>query len=493
MGALTTFHGLPSNNVRAIAQDMDGILWFGTDNGLAKYDGRRMQIFSAQDGQNKLPSNRIRAICLDAGKRLWIGADQGCARLNGESFETLPETQGKTINSIIALSSGQIVAVSQQGEVYRITLNASGEVAEIKTLKPPDNPLLYSQSARNGERSPLPLTGAAEGRNDELLLASLRRGVPSIDGESVSEPALRPRPFYVEAIFKDDSRQIWIGAQATRSDRGLFLWRRGYALSKLALRTGTVTALGGGADGELWAGTESNGVFLLKGEMLLEHFTFENTAGGLRSNRVYTVFSDREGVVWFGTDRGVCRFDPGNFRAETLGQSSASNFVRSLFRSSKGYLFCGTNRGLFVRKASGARQSWVAIEDFNNRVVHSIGEDSQGRIWVGTANGLYYKADDQSSFQQLSREEETGNLPDSIRAICATKTNLYVASFGHGLEAVNGDARCLVWPPASDSDSYNRQILSLFLSRDGRLWIGTASAGIFYLDKGEVASFEVNS
>src|SRR5687768_9581924 len=40
-GAVTLFHGLPSNSVRAIAQDADGVMWFGTDGGLAKYDGRR--------------------------------------------------------------------------------------------------------------------------------------------------------------------------------------------------------------------------------------------------------------------------------------------------------------------------------------------------------------------------------------------------------------------------------------------------------------------
>src|SRR5258707_721087 len=55
-GSLTLFHGLPSNHVRAIAQDADGILWFGTDSGLAKYDGRRIQKVTAAG----LPSGRIR-------------------------------------------------------------------------------------------------------------------------------------------------------------------------------------------------------------------------------------------------------------------------------------------------------------------------------------------------------------------------------------------------------------------------------------------------
>ncbi|MFN0121080.1 MAG: two-component regulator propeller domain-containing protein, partial [Blastocatellia bacterium] len=60
-GAVTLFHGLPSDGVNAIAQDHDGEMWFGTDNGLVRYDGRRTQLFSG-GGTTALPSGRIRAL-----------------------------------------------------------------------------------------------------------------------------------------------------------------------------------------------------------------------------------------------------------------------------------------------------------------------------------------------------------------------------------------------------------------------------------------------
>src|SRR6187549_147825 len=50
-GAVTVFNGLPSDSVRAIAQTPDGVMWFGTDNGLARFDGRRIQNFSL--GENE--------------------------------------------------------------------------------------------------------------------------------------------------------------------------------------------------------------------------------------------------------------------------------------------------------------------------------------------------------------------------------------------------------------------------------------------------------
>src|SRR5258706_14978851 len=67
-GAVTLFHGLPSNHVRAIAQDTDGTLWFGTDSGLAKYDGRRIEKIAIEE----LPATRILALKLDRQKILWI-------------------------------------------------------------------------------------------------------------------------------------------------------------------------------------------------------------------------------------------------------------------------------------------------------------------------------------------------------------------------------------------------------------------------------------
>ncbi|MBC7932743.1 MAG: hypothetical protein H7Z38_19450, partial [Rubrivivax sp.] len=70
-GAVTLFHGLPSDQVRAVAQDADGVMWFGTDAGLARYDGRRVQ--SVTDAG--LSGPRVRALRVDGGGAIWVGAD----------------------------------------------------------------------------------------------------------------------------------------------------------------------------------------------------------------------------------------------------------------------------------------------------------------------------------------------------------------------------------------------------------------------------------
>src|SRR6185436_11165325 len=72
-GAVTLFHGLPSDHVRAITQDAEGVLWFGTDGGLTKYDGRRIQKMAVPG----LPAGPIRALLKDRDGIIWVGADNG--------------------------------------------------------------------------------------------------------------------------------------------------------------------------------------------------------------------------------------------------------------------------------------------------------------------------------------------------------------------------------------------------------------------------------
>src|SRR5215469_13086821 len=107
-GALTLIHGLPSDHVRAITQDSDGTLWFATDNGLARYDGRRIQKVSA-DG---LPAGRIRSLAFDLDGGLWIASDNGAGRLlPGERFQPVPETAGHPITSVWSPGRGREVLV----------------------------------------------------------------------------------------------------------------------------------------------------------------------------------------------------------------------------------------------------------------------------------------------------------------------------------------------------------------------------------------------
>ncbi|MGA9769731.1 MAG: two-component regulator propeller domain-containing protein [Blastocatellia bacterium] len=476
---MTLFHGLPSNHVRAIAQDGEGMMWFGTDGGLARYDGRRIQKMVV----DALPAGRVRALKLDGEGALWLGTDGGAARLIAGEFKPVAQTEGKAVTAIIMPERDRTVMASEQGTVFDCSTRADGSLA-VETIEPRDSPLLNIDPSG---RVPLQLTSLAFIDNS-LIVGTHSRGLLSIKQRDVKEINSRPRAFFVEAMETDAEGRLWFGAQTTSEDSGLYINRDTLHPEKISAGLGSVTALKFDVRGDLWVATDGQGAFRYRGSRRLDHFTFENTAGGLRSNRIYTVFIDREGVAWFGTDRGVCRYDPHGLRAERISDNAESNFARVLFQTGDGAVWCGTNSGLFVRDNGG----WQQIEPLRGKTVHSIAEDAQGHLLVGTAAGLFVQQKSSTKGYSIaasgfSRIENGSAGDDNIRAIQSFRGAVYIAIFGRGIERLEGARRTLVWPTDS-ADARQRQVISLHAEKDGRLWIGTTEAGVFSFDGQQVTS-----
>lgn len=484
-GAVTLFHGLPSDHVRAIAQDSNGMMWFGTDGGLVKYDGRRIHKIAT----NGAAAARVLALKLDRDGVLWMGTDAGAARLINGEIMPIPETQDSAVTAIITPEDGRALMTSEQGEIFDCATARDGSLA-VHKIKPDDHPLLTIESRGH---APLHLTSLAlidntliAGTRSRGLLAidtTLMRSSPAMTPDFIGEILSRPRAFFVEAIETDARGRLWFGAGTSAEDSGFYDSEDLMRPEKIRAGTGTVTALKAGARGNIWVGTDARGAFLFRDGRRLEQFTFESTGGGLLSNHIYSIFIDREGVVWFGTDRGVCRYDPHALRVEAISDDAESNFSRALFQSPDGTLWCGTNRGLFARSKDS---SWQEVRELKGRVVHSIAEDVQGRLLVGTAAGLFVAAKPSSrrintaSGREFSRVENAAATTDNIRAISAFRGAVYIANFGRGIERLDGSTRTLVWPDDS-AGVRERQVVGLHADNE-RLWIGTAEAGVFLFD-----------
>lgn len=459
-GAVTLFHGLPSDHVRAISQDSDGVMWFGTDAGLVRYDGRRVQRISAEGAA----ASRIRAIKLDLDGALWIGTDAGAARILDDDIKLIPETEGKIVTAIITLERGRAILATEQGAIFDCSATADGSFT-VRAINSEDHPTLRIESLNR----PLPLTSIIT-NNDSLIVGSRSRGLLSIQGDRIDEIPLRPRPFFIEAIAKDAEGRFWIGAQTSVDDSGLYQSPDLRRASKIGEGLGTITSIAFDEQNEMWVGTDQNGALHFRGEREIEHFTFNSTAGGLRSNHIYSTFVDREGVIWFGTDRGACRYDPRSLRGEIVSTEPESNFVRVLFQSADGRFWCGANRGLFIREETG----WRQVDELRGKTVHAISQDLRGHLLVGTASGLF-TSDDGAQFSRSAEGE-------IIRAICQFQGATWIANFNRGLERLDADELSLILPGS------NRQIISLHPDKNQKLWIGTANAGAMVFDGKQAAT-----
>jgi signal transduction histidine kinase len=560
-GAVTLFHGLPSDQVRAVAQDAEGVMWFGTEAGLARYDGRRVQSVTSEG----LAGPRVRALAVGSDGALWVGADSGAfVRPPGsQEFRRVEETRGKTVLAVAAEPGpGRALLSTADGLVYGCALGPDGLLVV--------NSISKQLTVAAGKTQPVELSSV--GLLGETVVVGTRgRGLLTIERgvsaprDEAKEVAARPRAFYVEALVRDSSGTLFFGAQTSGADSGLFKVEVVGDRSEVALRpskvagvaTGKVTALAATAGGELYAGTEARGVFRLKNGRVVERFTFSGTAGGLRSDTVNAIFVDREGVVWFGTPRGVCRYDPRGVRVEQLSQVSESNFIRTVYRTPSGRLLAGTSRGLFARDETDANGAWREVAEVAGKTVYAVAEDSRGLLLVGTNAGLFVglqsdgsrprapvrlapeekakkegdadrkpsegvvekppaveenrAVENEKPAVELNKTEAGGDaaksegapaaqgekgaeaaqtkkaaepaLSGSVRAIARFAGGVYVASYGRGLERFLGPGRReLVWPRAGQ-DERGREVVSLYADESrGRLWVGTANAGVFYFD-----------
>jgi signal transduction histidine kinase len=478
-GSVTLFHGLPSDHVRAIVQATDNALWFGTDAGLVRYDGRRTQQVAAAG----VAAGPILALAADRAGRIWVGGAAGAAVVVDGAVKPVPEVAGTAVTAVLADAADHALLTTSEGTLYRCALDGD-EARAVRIVGPAESPLL----ARGDDtRSPLALTSLARA-GEAVLVGTRGRGLLRLDGASLTEILGRPRPFFVDAVGSDASGNVWFGAEAANADSGLFECEDLARPRAVGSALGSVTALAFGEANDVWVGTAERGACRIRGTSPVERFTFESTAGGLRSDAVYSVCVDREGVVWFGTDRGVCRFDPHGMRTDDVASDPEGNFVRALFRDEDGSMWCGTNRGLSVRWPDAG--GWARAEELGDRTVYWLGADPAGRLVACTSAGLFARTalPRDARFTRIDAPADASG-PDSVRFACVSGDSMYVAVFGRGLERVDGERRTLVWPPAS-ADATARDIVSVSVLDEDRLAIGTADGRVFVFDGGDARRLE---
>ena len=481
-GAVTSFHGLPSDRTHAIAQTEFGVTWFATDGGLARYDGRRTNAINAEG----LPSGRVLALKADSSGALWVGTDTGAARLANGKFETIKETTGKVITAILTRDRDRAIMVSESGQIFDCQVKKQvssasrpGEGIEGLTFIVRTLPVQPLQSADKDHPGPLKLTSLAL-MDEKLYVGTQSRGILVIENGEAREVVSKPRSYFINALETDTQGRLWAGVKVRIDDSGLLDNSELMKPAKAGAATGPVMALTRGAGGDMWVGTDGRGAFHFQNGKAIEHFTFESTGGALRSDHIFGVFVDPEKVVWFATDKGVCRFDPQAMRVENIAGDPNANYVRTLFRTSQGRLFAGTNAGLFTNDAS--EKKWTEIPEIGRRIIYALGEDKTGRILAATANGLFASSSAKDS-QFIRLPASSDRLPqgDNVRSIVTINGATYVATFGYGVERLQGSQRTHVWPDAA-ADNHLREVTSLGKDGKDRLLIGTVSAGLFFFD-----------
>lgn len=440
---LTTADGLSHDIVYAIVQDQQGFLWFGTQDGLARYDGYFFVVFRhLRSDPSSLIDNTVQALAVDSAGALWVGTAGGLDRYdrNGRRFVHY------------------------------------GDVAES-------------------------VTAIYEGRDGALWVGTASAGLFRYD-----RPADRFVPFgaggpsrpYVDdhilALYQDQEGTLWVGTEYSG------LWRSNEAAGFVPVQSSQaayrrVTAITQDRNGMLWVGSgalhepEAGGLFSLdphSGQLVLYR-------QGLAHAHVTAVLEDRAGVLWVGTENGLAALDRASGRFSVYHHdpldpySLVNDRVYALYEDNAGILWIATDGGVsrYVREKDRFTLYRHNPLDPNGLSASRVGAvllDRSGTLWVGFHAGGLDRIDstgavvhyqyDPADASSLSHDHVTALLQDRSGAIwVGTSAGL------DRLEPALGRFTHYVHDPGDPSSIGPGAVKVIYEDRAGALWIGTEEPG----------------
>lgn len=470
--------GLPSDVVNAVCQSTDGAVWFGTDRGLAVQDGRGTRIFGLGNSDPK----RVAALVPLTEGRVLAATDAGLFEIDRESAGFVAggaETSFCAVgfdasrsNTILAASTDNRLWLAAPPTRVLAPLAPWSHEAEIKAQAEDWVPDIASIVARDGD----------------FYVASRSRGLLRfVDGNAV--PAVGGLSAGVTALAVDPSDgSLWIGTASGSRQGAIHRLDRDNRLSTVSNDVGAVTGLGVGESGTCWVATAAGGAYFVSAAGIERHETFAGTIGGLRSDALRCSFTDREGVVWFGGDRGASRFDRRGPETRVVGGDANGDVVRSISRAA-GLLWIGTNRGLAAGETAA---SLASVASLDGKTVYDVEATPDGRLVVATQQGLFSAAPVRAgipSFTLVDANVASGDL--RARAVAVSDGATYVGTFGAGLLRLDGDEiRSVDFIGAGDAI---RDIVCIHVDDGHAMWIGTAGRGAFRCTRTGLASVDSES
>ncbi|WP_110654633.1 sensor histidine kinase [Salinicola halimionae] len=465
----------PSGAVYGLAQDHDGNVWAAANDGLARFDGNRWQLVSADWG---FPGNNARAVFVDRDGTLWAASENHLFYLprGNHRFITVDQPVG-WISQMTQTRDGTLwVAELYPGRVRPILpdgkTSPSIDVVSLGLAADRDGNLWIGTQGDGLLR--LPANGRVLSTSSDSLGDALQHYV-HLDGLSADD---------VEPVFEDDAGNVWIGTSA-----GLDRFRIA-TLTPAKLPDGTRNiALAAEASGTLWAGSSNRPVM-------------RQSAGNWQTTDVpppiTSAFSDTGGDVWLGGPNGLWRTHQGvlNHLTALPPAAQAEASVRAMARDGSGVLWVSINRlGLFRWHDGIWQPTRPPTSRPSQTMPISAASDAQGRVWFGYRDDLLVRRDEDGVRQWGEPEGlNIGNvtaLAPSSQSLWVAGTNGVALFDGERFHAVARGApftgiHAIIETRSESASEHRTNLPPLASSVPGDLWLHTQS-GILRIPAAEIA------
>jgi signal transduction histidine kinase/ligand-binding sensor domain-containing protein len=458
---LTTIDGLSQSTVFFILRDYKGFMWFGTNEGLNKYDGYKFIVYK-HDPENpgSIINNSIYSILEDAAHNLWVVSAGGLDRFDRakESFIHYNIGGDQSIFKNIFQDSKKRIWLSTTEGFCLFNVN-TGKFKFYRNNDKDSNSLSQNYVYQMTED------------NDGELWIGTRNGLNRFNPETqkfiryYNDPANDKSmgAGYIKAVFKDSRGNIWAGTQGSgivlfnRRDNS-FIHFKHDPLNKSSICHNDILSFTEDQHGKLWVGTENGGISVFDDS---KH-TFDsyqnngNDAFTLSGNSVYSLYKDAIGNIWAGTWSGGINFLP----------------------------FVGDKFSLYRNIPNDGNS-------LSNNLVLSISNGPDNDIWIGTDGGGLNRFDPLTHrFSNYKNEPNNKNsiYNDYVLSISEYSPGVLALGYHHGgMDLMDVQKELFTHYPLRNLNSTKLSSPSVnILYNDSRqnLWVGTAdNGGIYLFDK----------
>lgn len=430
--------GLGSRSITSILQDDQGFLWFGTQDGLLRYDGYEVKAYKSNlKDKHSLAENNVRALAKDKQGNIWIATQGG-------GVDKLDISTGKFIHFRNNPSDPNSIS---SNVVWSIMVDASNRV--------------WLGTWANGLNS------------IDIAKSRVQRYATEI-----TDPIL--------ALAEDKRGAIWFGAkhlhQLNNTDGSINTIFLG---DEFKNQVAGLRAIIPDVDGKIWVASDVNGIYQV--DPVTNEITGVDLGLDAAQQKIYALLSRPDGSMWAGSNGGVIiikdddRFVLQHNAADPF--SLSNNSVRVIVADRSGSVWIGNegggiNRPLAKKNFLTYRHSDDDPYSLTHNVIRGLYDDKEGRIWIGTQGGgvtiwdpvekKFHAADGTKYGLKLAGKEVSAFLQDG--------DSFWIGTWGAGLNQVNLTTRKVVTYRHVNGDSYSLpddRIQVIHKDRFGVTWIGT--------------------
>jgi signal transduction histidine kinase/ligand-binding sensor domain-containing protein/DNA-binding response OmpR family regulator len=445
--------GLSNQFVRCIYKDSRGFIWFGTQNGLTRYDGVNFLTYeNSQNDSTSLSYNNVTSVFEDKQKNLWVGTFGGLNLYNREkdNFKRISVLK-KTVISVICedmnhqLWVGTIGAGLKKYDPERATIESFGKISK------------------------------------------------TIDSLNAN---------HVTSLVVDQKNRLWVGTWdglflMDTKGRTLMHFMKGPDISK-SLSDDFVNTLSLENDSVLWIGTLYGGLNKLIFHNREFHFKhYLSATASYKPPSILTTISDKHGYLWAGTENnGLLRLNPNTEKVdhyqceEGNPYTLSSNLVRKLYIDDLDILWVGTiGKGVnFVDKRYKHFEVYQKNPQSKNSLcgndVRDFAEDKNYNIWVATYNGICRFNPFNQQFTGII-DQRNGLTTNAVNSITFDRDgNLWVGTLDKGIDRFNEHhVKTGHFDINGIQEAGENKLNTLYVDKEANLWAGTSGSGLYKYDK----------